>query len=163
MSMCPICKQYLCYVHSVVWIHNLHITLVINFYSNPPVNRKRIEGLWTRKSSGRQRWNASMPFITRYTRPNIRRGKNLGQLKKDLSTSNPWTSKYSIRPTHGWENAYKLKLVKKTRPDHGRGNAEYINTKTIQHMDEAKVVMKDYKFKDVMKNHYSIMFFSKTS
>ena len=26
-------------------------------------------------------------------------------------------------------------------------------------MDEAKVVMKDYKFKDVMKNHYSIMFF----
>ena len=31
--------------------------------------------------------------------------------------------------------------------------------KTIQHMDEAKVVMKDYKFKDVMKNHYSIMFF----
>ena len=26
-------------------------------------------------------------------------------------------------------------------------------------MDEANVVMKDYKFKDVMKNHYSIMFF----
>ena len=26
-------------------------------------------------------------------------------------------------------------------------------------MDEEKVVMKDYKFKDVMKNHYSIMFF----
>ena len=40
---------------------------------------------------------------------------------------------------------------------------KFINTKTIQHMDEAKVVMKDYKFKDVMKNHYSIMFFSKTS
>ena len=98
-----------------------------------------------------------MPFITRYTRPNIRRGKNLGQ--KDLSTSNPWTSKYSIRPTHGRENAYELKLVKNTRPDHGRGNAEYINTKTVQHMDEANVVMKDYKFKDVMKNHYSIMFF----
>ena len=31
-----------------------------------------------------------------------------------------------------------LKLVKNTRPDHGRGNEEYI-TKTIQHMDEAKV------------------------
>ena len=26
-------------------------------------------------------------------------------------------------------------------------------------MDEAKVVMKDYKSKDVIKNHYSIMFF----
>ena len=76
-----------------------------------------------------------------------------------MSTSNPWTSKYLIRPTHGRENAYKFKLVKKTRPDHGRENAEYINTKTIQHMDEAKVVIKNYKFKDVMKNHYSIMFF----
>ena len=52
-----------------------------------------------------------------------------------------------------------LNLSKNTRPDHGQGNAEYINTKTIQHMDEAKVVMKDCKFKDVMKNHYSIMFF----
>ena len=31
-----------------------------------------------------------------------------------------------------------LKLVKNTRPDHGRGNEEYI-TKTIQHMGEAKV------------------------
>ena len=31
-----------------------------------------------------------------------------------------------------------LKLVKNTRPDHGRGNEEYI-TKTIQYMDEAKV------------------------
>ena len=50
-----------------------------------------------------------------------------------------------------------LKLVKHTGPDHGRGNEEYI-TKTIQHMDEAKVI-KNYKFKDVMKNHYSIMFF----
>ena len=50
-----------------------------------------------------------------------------------------------------------LKLVKNTYPDHGRGNEEYI-TKTIQHMDEAKVI-KNYKFKDVMKNHYSIMFF----
>ena len=97
--------------------------------------------------------------MTRHTRPNTRRGKNLVQLNKDLSTSNPWTSKYSIRPTHGRENAYELKLVKNTRPDHGRGNAEYINTKKFQHMDEAKVVMKDYKFKDVMKNHYSIMFF----
>ena len=53
-----------------------------------------------------------------------------------------------------------LKLVKNTRPDHGRGNEEYI-TKTIQHMDEAKVVMKDYKFKDVIKNHYFIMFFQR--
>ena len=70
--------------------------------------------------------------------------------------SNPWTNKYSIRPTHGQENAYELKLVKNTRPDHRRGNEEYINTKTIQHMDEA---MKNYKFKDAMKNHYSIMFF----
>ena len=52
-----------------------------------------------------------------------------------------------------------LNLSKNTCPDHGRGNAEYINTKTIQHMDEEKVVMKDCKFKDVMKNHYSIMFF----
>ena len=26
-------------------------------------------------------------------------------------------------------------------------------------MDEAKVVINNYKFKDVMKNHYSIMFF----
>ena len=50
-----------------------------------------------------------------------------------------------------------LKLVKNTRPYHGRGNEEYI-TKTIQHMDEAKVI-KNYKFKDVMKNHFSIMFF----
>ena len=54
-----------------------------------------------------------------------------------------------------------LNLSKNTCPDHGRGNAEYINTKTIQHMDEAKVVMKDYKFKDVMKNHYFIMFFQR--
>ena len=113
MRMCHICEQYLCYVHSVVWIHNLHITLVINFYSNPPVNRKRIEGLWMRKSSGQQRWNASMPFITRHTHPNTRRDKNLGQLKKDLSTSNPWTNKYSIRPTQG------------------RTNIQY-----VQHMDE---------------------------
>ena len=131
-----------------------------------------------RKSSGRQIWNASMPFMTRYTRPNIRWGKNLGQRiwarpthgrvniqyvqPKDeqiFNTSNPRTNKYSIRPTHGQENAYELKLVKNTRPDHGRGNEEYINTKTIQHMDEAKVVIKNYKFKDVMKNHYSIMFF----
>ena len=104
-------------------------------------------------------------WMTRHTRPNTRRGKNLVQLNKDLSTSNPWTSKYSIRPTHGRENACRFKLVKKTRPEHGRGNAAYINTKTIQHMDEAKVVMKDYKFKDVMKNHYFItfFFFSKTS
>ena len=28
-------------------------------------------------------------------------------------------------------------------------------------MDEEKVVMKDYKFKDVMKNHYFIMFFQR--
>ena len=97
--------------------------------------------------------------MTRHTRPNTRRGKNLVQLNKDLSTSNPWTSKYSIRRTHGRENAYGFKLVKKTRPEHGRGNAEYIDTKTIQHMDEAKVVMKDYKFKDVMKNHFHHILF----
>ena len=78
-----------------------------------------------------------------------------------FNTSNTRTNKYSIRPTHGRENAYELKLVKKTRPEHGRGNAVYINTKTIQHMDEEKVVMKDYKFKDVMKNHYFIMFFQR--
>ena len=102
-----------------------------------------------------------MPFITRHTRPNTGWGKNLGQLNKDLSTFNPWTSKYSICPTYGRENAHEFKLVKKTRLDHGRGNAEYINTKTIQHMDEEKVVMKDYKFKDVMKNHYFIMFFQR--
>ena len=75
---------------------------------------------------------------------------------------------FEHRPTHGRTNIQyvqpmddkmhtDLKLVKHTRPDHGRGNEEYI-TKTIQHMDEAKVI-KNYKFKDVMKNHYSIMFF----
>ena len=69
-----------------------------------------------------------------------------------MSTSNPWTSKYSIRPTQGQTNIQyvqhmdekmhtNLKLVKNTRPNHGRGNEEYI-TKTIQHMDEAKEIKK---------------------
>ena len=52
-------------------------------------------------------------WMTRHTRPNTRRGKNLGQLEKDLSTSNPLTSKYSIRPTQG-----------------------RINNQYVQHMDE---------------------------
>ena len=142
MSMCLICEQYLCYVHSVVWIHNPHITLFkFLFKSASP---------WTKKFSGQQRWNASMPFITRYTRPNIRRDKNLGQ--RIWAPSNPWTNKYSIRPIHGRTNIQyvqpmddkmhtDLKLVKNTHPDHGRGNEEYI-TKTIQHMDEAKVIKK---------------------
>ena len=111
-----------------------------------------------------------MPFITRYTRPNIRGGKNLGQLKKDLSTSNPWTSKYSIRPTQGRTNIQyvqhmdekmhtSLNLSKRLVQTMDEETHNISTPKTIQHMDEAKVVMKDYKFKDVMKNHYSIMFF----
>ena len=28
MSMCPICEQYLCYVHNVVWISKFHVTFV---------------------------------------------------------------------------------------------------------------------------------------
>ena len=136
MSMCPICKQYLCYVHSVVWICNLHITFVQIFVQVHQLTRKEKKGQspWMRKFSGRRGWNAGMLFITRQTRPNKRRGKNLGQLNKDLSTSNPWMSKYStsntrtnkylIRPTHGRENAYEFKLVEKTRPAHGQGNAE---------------------------------------
>ena len=34
---------------------------------------------WTRNVPGRQRLNASMPLVTRYARPNIRRDKNLGK------------------------------------------------------------------------------------
>ena len=95
-----------------------------------------------------------MLFITRQTRPNKRRGKNPG-----------------ARPTHG--------RVKIPRPIQGRTNIQYvqhmdekmrtslnlskrlvqpmdeevqnkfINTKTIQHMDEVKVLMvKVNKFKD---------------
>ena len=75
---------------------------------------------------------------------------------------------FEHRPTHGRTNISYVqpmddemhtdfKLVKNTRPNHGRGNEEYI-TKTIQHMDEEKVI-KNYKFKDEMENHYSIMFF----
>ena len=69
-----------------------------------------------------------------------------------MSTVQPWMNKYSIRPTHGRTNSQyvqpmddemhtDLKLVKNTRPYHGQGNEEYI-TKTIQHMDEAKVIKK---------------------
>ena len=113
------------------------ILLLFKICSNPPINKKRKEGPspWTGKFFGRHnKAKSSMLFITRQTRSNERRGKNLGQLNKDLSTSNPWTSKYStsntrtnkcsIRPTHGRENAYEFKLVKKTCPTHGRGSAE---------------------------------------
>ena len=44
---------------------------------------------------------------------------------------------FNVQPM-GDEMHTDLKLVKNTRPDHGQGNEEYI-TKTIQHMDEAKV------------------------
>ena len=50
-----------------------------------------------------------------------------------------------------------LKTCQKYSSRPWTGKEEYI-TKTIQHMDKAKVI-KNYKFKDVMKNHYSIMFF----
>ena len=40
MSMCPICEQYLCYVHSVVWIHNLHINFVQIFVQIHQLTRK---------------------------------------------------------------------------------------------------------------------------
>ena len=92
------------------------ILLLFKICSNPPINKKRKEGPspWTGKFFGRHnKAKSSMLFITRQTRSNERRGKNLGQLNKDLSTSNPWTSKYSTC------------LIQ------GRTNIQY-----VQHMDE---------------------------
>ena len=49
--------------------------------------------------------------------------KTLIKLNEVLSTSSPWTNKYSTRPTHGQENAYvSLNLLNKTCPTHGRGS-----------------------------------------
>ena len=53
MSMCPICEQYLCYVHNVVWIPNFHVIFV---QINQLKKKEKKEGLkspWTRKFSGR--------------------------------------------------------------------------------------------------------------
>ena len=55
MSMCPICEQYLCYVHNVVWIPNFHVTFVQINQLKKKKKRER-EGKkspWTRKFSGR--------------------------------------------------------------------------------------------------------------
>ena len=52
MSMCPICEQYLCYVHNVVWIPNFHVTFVqINQLKKK--KKKRRLSPWTRKFFGR--------------------------------------------------------------------------------------------------------------
>ena len=55
MSMCPICEQYLCYVHNIVWISNFRANFVQISVQINQLKKKR-EGLkspWTRKFSGR--------------------------------------------------------------------------------------------------------------
>ena len=56
MSMCPICEQYLCYVHNVVWIPNFHVTFVQIFVQINQLKKKKKRerrlSPWTRKFSG---------------------------------------------------------------------------------------------------------------
>ena len=55
MSMCLIYKQYLCYVHNIVWISNFHANFVQISVQINQLKKKR-EGLrspWTRKFFGR--------------------------------------------------------------------------------------------------------------
>ena len=102
---------------------------------------------WTR--------NASITFITRYTRPNIGRDKNLGNgfehrsnhgriniqyvqpMDDEMHTYLKTCQKYSSRPWMGkW-------IYHQNNPTCGWGKGE------------------NYKFKDVMKNYYPVMLFRK--
>ena len=116
---------------------------------------------WTRKFFGQQRWNASMPFITRYTRPNIRRDKNLGQ--RIWAPSNPWMNKYSICPTHGWTNIQYVQPMDDEM--HTYSTCQKYSSRTwtgkwIYHQNNptcGRGKGENYKFKDVMKNYYPVM------